>query len=153
MVKTLLMVCAAMPVLLCGCQSSAPVQYGNFTDVESQSLVNDAMTALLATYPPAQTRLALLHSATDPFGEKLVSALRARGYAVREYAETAAQKDKYAQVDLEFAYVLDESAEEGQYSLTLYIGKAIMSRSYAIRGSGDKHVFVGLGAWSRKVGE
>lgn len=125
-------------------------KYGNFTKVDSQSLVNDAVAMMLATYPPAQTRLNMLHEPADAWGSKLVRVLRTHGYAVAEYSAKPAEKDKYAESGVGFAFILDEYRLEKEYNLTLFIGNDIMSRSYALRGSSELKIFVGLGQWSRR---
>lgn len=133
-------------VIGCGPQP----KYGNFTKVDSQSLVNDAVAMMLATYPPAQTRLNMLHEPNDAWGSKLVRVLRTHGYAMAEYSDKPKEKDKYAETGVDFAFILDEYRPEKEYNLTLFIGNDIVSRSYALRGSNDSKVFVGLGQWSRR---
>lgn len=130
----------------CGAQS----KYGNFTNVDSSSLVNDAITVMLANYPPAQTRLNMIHTAHDTWGEKLVRTLRTHGYAVNEYSDAPPRKDKYAETGVQFAFILDEFKPEKEFNLTLFIGEEILSRSYALRGVDDSKVFVGLGQWTRR---
>lgn len=149
MIKLIVLIAAVSLVpLVTGCRPQQ--QYGNFTKVDSQSLVNDAVAMMLATYPPAQTRLNMLHAPSDAWGSKLVRVLRTHGYAVAEYSETPAQKDKYAQTGVDFAFILDEYRPENEYNLTLFVGNDIVSRSYALRGSNDSKIFVGLGQWSRR---
>lgn len=146
----MLMLCAAVSFLplVIGCGPQP--KYGNFTKVDSQSLVNDAVTMMLATYPPAQTRLNMLHSPTDAWGEKLVRVLRTHGYAVAEYSDKQTGMDKDTDTGVSFAFILDEYRPEKEYNLTLFIGNNIMSRSYALRGSNDSKIYVGLGQWSRR---
>lgn len=132
--------------LVFGC--GAQKQFGNFTQVDSQSLVNDTLTVLLATYPPAQTRLNLFHEVNDTYGSKLVRALRTHGYAISEHSDKP--KDKYAETGMRFGFILDEFRPEKEYSLTLFVGDDILSRSYAVRGSDDSKIFVGLGQWTRR---
>ncbi len=149
MVKILVLVAAVsfLPMIL-GCGSQQ--QYGNFTKVDSQSLVNDAIAMMLATYPPAQTRLNMLHVPEDTWGSKLIRVLRTHGYAIAEYSDKPKEKDKYAETGVDFAFILDEYRPEKEYNLTLFIGNDIMSRSYALRGSNESKIFVGLGQWSRR---
>ncbi len=135
-------------MLVVGCGSKQ--QYGNFTKIDSQSLVNDAVAMMLTTYPPAQTRLNMLHESRDDWGAKLVRVLRTHGYAVSEYAGKPIEKDKYSQSGVDFAFILDEYRPDKEYNLTFFVGTDIISRSYALRGSGDAQVFVGLGQWSRR---
>lgn len=149
MVKILVLVAAVslLPMMIgCGPQR----QYGNFTKADSQSLVNDAVAIMLATYPPAQTRLNMMHEANDAWGSKLVRVLRTHGYAIAEYSDKPKEKDKYAESGVSFGFILDEYRPEKEYNLTLFIGNDIMSRSYALRGSADSKIFVGLGQWSRR---
>lgn len=138
---------AFLPLVL-GCATQQ--QYGNFTEMDSQSLANDAVAMMLATYPPAQTRLNMLHEPNDAWGGKLVRILRTHGYAVAEYSDKPGEKDKYAEGGVRFGFILDEYRPEKEYNLTLFIGDDIMSRSYALRGSGDSKILVGLGHWSRR---
>lgn len=133
-------------VVGCGAQS----KFGNFTNVDSRSLINDAVTVMLANYPPAQTRLNMLHAAHDVWGEKLVRTLRTHGYAINEYSANPPPKDKYAETGAGFAFILDEFKPEKEFNLTLFIGDEILSRSYALRGADDSKVFVGLGQWTRR---
>lgn len=138
-----------LPVIL-GCGQQQQQHYGNFTKVDSQSLVNDAVAMMLATYPPAQTRLDMFHEPGDAWGDKLVRLLRTHGYAVSEYSEQPMEKDKYAESGKRFGFILDEYLPEKEFHLTLFIGDEVMSRSYAVRGSDDAKIFVGLGHWSRR---
>lgn len=143
----LVAVVSFLPLVLgCGAQP----QYGNFTKVDSQSLVNDAVTMMLATYPPAQTRLNMLHEPNDAWGTKFIRVLRTHGYAIEEYSGKVTEKDKYASSGVKFGFILDEYRPEKEYNLTLFIGNEIMSRSYALRGSSDSKIYVGLGQWSRR---
>ncbi len=146
-ISALIMVMSLM-TLVVGCDSRQ--QYGNFTKVDSQSLVNDAVAMMLATYPPAQTRLNMLHEPKDDWGSKLVRVLRTHGYAVAEYNAKPAEKDKYSQSGVGLAFILNEYKPDKEYNLTLFIGNDIVSRSYALRGADDSKIFVGLGQWSRR---
>lgn len=134
--------------LVPGCGSRQ--KYGNFTKVDSQSILNDAITMMLATYPPAHTRLNMLHDTTDAWSEKLVRALRTHGYAVSEYAAVPEAKDKYSESGVGFAFILDEYRPGKEYNLAIFIGNDIVSRSYAVRGSDDSQIIVGLGNWARR---
>ncbi len=134
--------------LVVGCGQQP--RYGNFTTVDSQSLVNDAVAMMLATYPPAHTRLNMLHDADDAWGDKFIRALRTHGYAVSEFSPRPVVKDKYSENGVGFAFILDEYRAGKEYSLTLFIGNDRMGRSYAVRGSGESQVFVGLGHWARR---
>lgn len=149
MIKNLVLVAAvSLLPLVPGC--GAQKQYGNFTKMDSQSLVNDAITILLSTFPPAQTRLNLFHEVSDDWGSKLVRALRTHGYAISEYSDKPKAKDKYTETGMRFGFILDESRSVKDFSLTLFVGEDILSRSYALRGSGESKILVGLGLWSRR---
>ncbi|MDR1613845.1 MAG: hypothetical protein LBT97_13860, partial [Planctomycetota bacterium] len=93
----------------CGCRQAAR-STGDFADVKPDGLAEDALGAMLSAYPPAKTRLALLHPADDAFGAGLTEALRGNGYAVAEYAAPAraiSRTDAPPPDGLEFAYILD----------------------------------------------
>ncbi|MDR1611528.1 MAG: hypothetical protein LBT97_01965, partial [Planctomycetota bacterium] len=100
---------ALLLLCCCGCRQAARSN-GGFADVKSPDLVEDAITTMLSAYPPARTRLALLHPADDAFGAGLTEALRGNGYAVAEYAAPAraiSRTDAPPPDGLEFAYILD----------------------------------------------
>ncbi len=146
----MIMLCAAVSFLSLAVGCGPQPKYGNFTKMDSQSLVNDAVAMMLATYPPAQTRLNMLHEPADTWGARLVRVLRTHGYAVAEYSDAPSEKDKYAESGVGFAFILDEYRPQREYNRTLFIGNDIMSRSYALRGTEESRIFVGLGQWSRR---
>jgi hypothetical protein len=141
---------AALPVLavFCGC-GEQPSGFGNFAKADSVELVQDAMSALTANYPPAKTRLALVQETEDAFGSALVETLRANGYAVAEYTKG----DKYLADakkpdGLAFAYVLD--GKDDDLRVVLHVGSEAMSRLYRVQMSGDTPQYIPQGYWTRK---
>jgi len=137
--------------ILSGC-GKRPGQYGNFAEADSVELVQDAMSALQANYPPAKTRLALVQDTEDAFGASLVETLRANGYAVAEYAGPA-RSDKYQPVvqkpnGLPFAYLLDSKGDE--LRMSLHVGADTLSRLYRVQRSDDTLHYIPQGFWTRK---
>ncbi len=136
-----------------GCEKPQEV-FGNFANADSVELVQDAVNALSANFPPAKTRLALVQETEDAFGAALVEALRADGYAVAEYVEPA-ERDKYLPgvakpAGLAFAYVVDGMDDE--LRVTLHVGDGTLSRMYRIQESGGAFEYIPLGFWTRKEG-
>ncbi len=137
--------------MLSGC-GNKPGGYGNFADVNSVELVEDAMSALSVNYPPAKTRVVLVHEVEDTFGSALVEAMRAAGYAVADY-DPPAQADKYLAAikqpnGLAFGYLLDGKGDELRVSL--HIGAETVSRLYQVQRSGDTAQYIPQGFWTRK---
>ncbi len=140
----------------CGKQ---PGQYGNFANVQSGGLAGDSVAVLKTAYPPAKTRLNLMHQYNDNvFGVELVEALRREGYAVAEYAPPP-RGDKYSTADMadiprpggfDFGYVVDHLAEDGGMRLSLFVGDETLSRLYAIGGTPEEPTYAPLGDWVRK---
>lgn len=134
-----------------GCRER-PKVYGNFANVESADLVHDALTAMLAAYPPAKTRLNLLHEAGDMFGFRLIESMRGNGYAVAEYAGPAKGGKKPAVVDspsgLGFGYILDRLKDSDELRVTLRVGDETLSRMYQVQGAAPQYVPVG--SWVRR---
>ncbi len=92
-VSVLLAVIVMAVVSGCGKQ---PGQYGNFANAQSGGLAGDSVAVLKTAYPPAKTRLNLLHQySDDAFGVELVEALRREGYAIAEYVPPP-RGDKYS---------------------------------------------------------
>jgi hypothetical protein len=139
--------------LLSGCRKP-PELYGNFAKVESADLVQDILSTLLSTYPPAKTRLNLTQPAEDMFGLRLVESLRGNGYAVSEYV--APGKFRKSPVTPEtspglgFGYVLDRLQDGGELRVTLYIGDEAISRLYAVNGVEDDATYIPVGFWMRQ---
>lgn len=137
--------------VLSGC-AKRPGEYGNFSEADSVELVQDALSALNANYPPAKTRVALVMEAGDAFGSTLVESMRAGGYAVAEYAPPA-RGDKYSPLvkkpdGLAFAYLLDGKGDELRVSL--HIGSETLSRMYRVQRSGDALQYIPQGFWTRR---
>ena len=112
-----------------------------------------------ALYPPAHTRLALTHPATDPYGLALIQALRQKGYGVLESRVTtrtypSTRDDRPAPVEpvvkkdegIPLRYVIDGPFEDRLYRITVFIGNQSLSRVYRL----DQHVLAQAGAWVRK---
>lgn len=139
---------------VCGC-GKAPGMFGNFARAQSVELVEDAAGILKSTYPPAKTRLNLLHLyGDDVFGAALVETLRRDGYAIAEYVQPL-RGDKYAESPgkpdgLDFAYVVDDLAGEGGLRLLLYVGTNTLSRLYAVGGKPEEPLYMPMGDWVRK---
>jgi Conjugal transfer protein TrbH. len=148
---------AAMCVLVLFVGCSKPVQnYGNFAEVKSDELVQDTLFVMFETYPPAQTRLALVQDAGDEFGTKLVEALRLHGYAVVDYVESTKGKWGGKQVQkpdgLAFAYVLDRTDAENEVRVNLHVGAESLSRLYEIKVEGEEVKYIPKGFWSHRQG-
>lgn len=149
-------------LLLAGCVSSSPYGYlvsGTVPPQMPERLAQDTVTRMEALYPPAHTRLALTHSATDPYGMALIEALRRKGYGVMESGvntrmNPSTRDDRPVAVQavvshkegLPFSYVVDGPFESGLYRVTLFIGSQSLSRVYRM----DQQVFAQAGAWVRK---
>jgi hypothetical protein len=137
-----------------GC-SKQQGKFGNFAKAQSVELVEDAACILKTAYPPAKTRLNLLHLyGDDLFGAALVETLRRDGYAVAEYVQLV-RGDKYAESPakpdgLDFAYVVDDRADEGGLRVMLFVGADTLSRLYAVGGKPEEPVYTPLGDWVRR---
>ncbi|MDR4470030.1 MAG: hypothetical protein MRJ68_17310 [Nitrospira sp.] len=147
---------------LAGCVSPAPYGYLVNEAVPSpllERLAQETVTRMEDLYPPAHTRLALTHSATDPYGLALIEALRQKGYGVRESRvttrttsstradmprpiESVVNKDEGSPL----RYVVDGPFEPNLYRLTVFIGNQSLSRVYRM----DEEVLSQAGAWVRK---
>lgn len=142
--------------LVAGCGGKPPGKYGNFADAQSVELVQDAVGILKANYPPAKTRLNLLHLyGDDPFGAALLESLRREVYAVAEYVR-ASRPDKYHTADtpkpdgFDFAYIADHLTGDGGMRLTLYVGAETVSRLYSVGGRPEEPTYSPMGDWVRK---
>ena len=140
--------------ILSGC-GKRQGQYGNFAKADSVDLVQDAMSALMANYPPAKTRLALVQETEDAFCASLVETMRANGYAVAEYVGPA-RSDKYQPAvqkpnGLPFAYLLDGKSDE--LRMSLHVRADTLSRLYRVQRSGDVLHYIPRGFWTRKQQE
>ena len=137
--------------VFCGCAKRSG-EYGNFAEADSVELVQDALSAMTANYPPAKTRIALVMDVEDVFGSTLIESMRANGYAVAEYAPPT-KGDKYSPLvkkpdGLAFAYLLDGKGDELRVSL--HVGAETLSRMYRIQRSGDALQYIPQGFWTRK---
>lgn len=140
----------------CGKQIKPPQAHGNFAQVDSVGLVQDAMNMMVAVYPPAKTRLEIVQDSGDPFGIALVENLRANGYAIAESAPPQ-QGDKYASpVDrldgLPFSYLIDYLQTEDELRVTLSIGSDSASRLYRVQEHPNGPQYIPAGNWVRKQG-
>ena len=149
-------------LLLAGCLSPSPYGYlvdGTVPPQMPERLAQDTVTRMEALYPPAHTRLALTHPATDAYGVALIEALRRKGYGVMESRANTrttltTRDDKPSPVEpvvnkqegIPFRYVVDGPFEPRLYRITVFIGSQSLSRAYRM----DQHVFAQAGAWVRK---
>ena len=150
-------------VMLAGCVTAGPYGYainGNIPPSMAERLAQDTVAKMEAVYPPALTRLTLMHPATDPFGIALTETLRRKGYGVRETRgdtatipstrdEQQAQREHPAvshDEGLPFRYVVDGPFEQQLYRVTVFIGHQSLSRAYRM----DEQAMAHAGAWVRK---
>jgi hypothetical protein len=149
-------------LLLAGCVSPSPYGYlvsGTVPPQMPERLAQDTVTRMEDLYPPAHTRLALTHPATDPYGLALIEALRRKGYGVMESRVTtrmnpstrddmpvAVQPAVSHTEGLPFGYVVDGPFESRLYRVTIFIGSHSLSRVYLM----DAQVIAQAGAWVRK---
>ena len=146
-------------LLLAGCVSPAPYGYlvkGTVPPQMPERLAQDTVTRMEDLYPPAHTRLALTHPATDPYGVALIQALRRKGYGVMESRVTtrrtpSTRDDRPAPVvhteaGIPFRYVVDGPFEPRLYRITVFIGNQSLSRVYRM----DEQMLAQAGAWVRK---
>ena len=143
-------------VFTAGCGRKLPGKYGNFANAQSVELVEDVVGILKANYPPAKTRLNLLHSyGDDPFGAALLEKLRREGYAIAEYVQSQ-RPDKYHSTDtpkpdgFDFAYIVDHLTGDGGMRLSLFVGTDTVSRLYLVGGTPDEPTHSPMGEWVRK---
>lgn len=149
-------------LLLAGCVSPAPYGYlvsGTVPPQMPERLAQDTVTRMEALYPPALTRLALTHPATDPYGLALIEALRRKGYGVME-SRVNTRMNPSTRADMPvavqpavshtegqlFGYVVDGPFEPRLYRVTVFIGSQSLSRVYRM----DQQVLAQAGAWVRK---
>lgn len=145
----------ALLAALSGCASKP---YGNFLEnaplSTNQQLAADSAKQLIAVYPPASTRLNLVHEAPDAYGRSLVATLRARGYALQEVTDkaTASEASKPATATaypagsgLALSYVID-NLDTDLYRVTLSVGSQTLTRAYVAQ----KNTVRAAGEWTRK---
>lgn len=149
-------------LLLAGCLSPSPYGYlvkGAVPLQMPERLAQDTVTRMEALYPPAHTRLALTHPATDPYGVALIEALRRKGYGVmesrvatrtnhstRDDGPGPAEPVVHQEAGILFRYVVDGPFEPGLYRVTVFIGNQSLSRVYRM----DEQMIAQAGAWVRK---
>jgi len=149
-------------LLLAGCISSAPYGYlvtAAVPPLMPERLAQDTVTRMEDLYPPAHTRLAVTHPATDAYGVALIEALRRKGYGVREHVDRqvmpSTREEMHAGIErravspdvgIPFRYVVDGPFEDRLYRVTVFIGSQSLSRVYRM----DQQVIAQAGAWVRK---
>lgn len=144
---TLLM---SLLVGLAGC-ATAPEQasFGSFVQTpnasDDKAMADDAVKKLIALYPPARTRFNLQHVTADTFGANLVTALRAKGYALAE-VKPSAQAAPAAAGEQALSYIVDQPLDPGLYRVTILINKQTLSRVY----QSNSGALAPAGAWVRK---
>lgn len=133
---------------------------GNFAEASAAfnaRLVDDSVKQLESLYPPAQTRFSLRQATGDPYGAGLVTALREKGYAVREIepnpktapatnSSTGTPPVVEPTPGLELGYVLDRLGGGTLYRLVLSVGEKSLARAYVANGEAVSPA----GAWVRK---
>ncbi len=147
-------------LVLAGCVSPSPYGYlvkGTVLPQMPERLAQDTVTRMEALYPPAHTRLALTHPATDAYGVALIEALRRKGYGVME-SRVNTRMNPSTRDDMPvavtpavregqpFGYVVDGPFEPRLYRVTVFIGSQSLSRAYRM----GQHGFAQAGAWVRK---
>lgn len=127
------------------------------SEVDSPELVQDAVSMMFSTYPPAKIRLSLAHEANDAFGLALVASLRLHGYAIAEYAKPEKGKRKQDSVKrpdgMAFAYYLDKNANRDELCIRLHIGSESLSRMYLVKTAGEGVRYESRGFWTRREGD
>jgi hypothetical protein len=149
---------ALIVAALAGCATTHS-PYGNFVEgtpaAYNKRMVDDAVKQLMAVYPPASTRLDLKQATPDSFGTELVTALRAKGYALLEFKPEGAPAEAApapvavavpASSALALRYVIDQAGESNLYRVTLQVGHQSLTRAYASQNS----VLYPAGMWVRK---
>lgn len=149
-------------LVLAGCVSSSPYGYlvtGAVPPQMAERLAQDTVTRMEVLYPPAHTRLALTHPATDAYGVALIEALRRKGYGVLDYRvntkmnpstredmPVAVQPVVSHEAGLPFGYVVDGPFEPRLYRVTVFIRSQSLSQVYRM----DEQAIAQAGAWVRK---
>jgi hypothetical protein len=134
---------------LAGCAAiSKQASYGSFvagaSAADQKIVVDDVVKKLVASYPPARTRLNSQHATTDAFGTVLLATMRTKGYALGEYKTgpaAAADAGSYT-----FAYLFDQPAGTGLYRVTLFVNNEALSRAYETKDG----AITPAGSWVRK---
>ena len=149
-------------LVLAGCIRPGPYGYivnGTVPSHLLERLAQETVTRMEALYPPAHTRLALTHPATDPYGVALTNELRRKGYGLMEYRERTrrtltTREDMQRPVEpvvsneagVPFRYVVDGPVEPLLYRVTVFVGSQSLSRVYRM----DEQAMAQAGAWVRK---
>ena len=147
-------------VLCASLAACASKPYGNFIEnapvTTNQVLAADTVKQLMLVYPPASTRLNMVHEAPDAYGRALISTLRARGYALQEVTAQTTKKPDPAKATtataypampgLDMSYILDNPAQTNLYRVTLTVGYQSLTRAYVAQNN----TVLPAGAWTRK---
>ncbi len=149
-------------VIVTGCVHTAPYGVavnGTVPPPMLERLAQETVTRMEDLYPPAHTRLALSHPATDAYGMALTSALRRKGYGVVEQVESrvmpSTRDDMPSRIErpavrheegLPFRYIVDGPFEPRLYRITVFIGSQSLSRVYRM----EEQSMAQAGAWVRK---
>ncbi|WP_075256221.1 conjugal transfer protein TrbH [Herbaspirillum camelliae] len=148
--RIFLMLLLSLATLTSACTTR---QYGNFlapAPFDQGKLAEDVVRQLIVLYAPAHTRIDMQQATPDPFGQALVKALRADGYAVSEYAppDTATARKPSSTDALPLRYVLDRAGDMGGnlYHVSLQIGNQTVARPYLVQDG----VISPAGYWVRK---
>lgn len=109
-------------------------------------LVDDLLIQLEKMLPPAHTTLILASAAKDAFGQRLVAALRLRGYGVKESVpgKRFFGKRKSAPEPNEFWYLKDNLTSDALIRVEAGQGSHRLSRLYIVT---DGKIFA-AGAWA-----
>ena len=145
----------ALAALITGCVAtpSGPVPTPSFAEVSGETankLVDEAMDALVALYPPASTEVNLWDAAPatggagSSFGTVLARELRHAGYAMVVSPSAAASRSTAGAIDL--AYVVDHPAP-GLYRMQLTYGGQSLTRAFVSKGA----EVIPAGAWTRRM--
>jgi len=145
----------ALAVLITGCVATptTPIRTPSFAEVTGETaskLVDEAMDALVALYPPASTEVNLWNAAPAPsdagtaFGALLSRELRHAGYAMVVSPSVDASRSTAGAIDL--AYVVDQPAP-GLYRMQLTYGGQTLTRAFVAKGA----EVMPAGAWTRRM--
>lgn len=145
-----IIISALFVMFLGGCANTR--LYGNFLDNSEaidQQIASDTVQQIVLLYPPGQTLFSFLQPTPDPFGMALVTGLRQKGYALREFSPNSkgsSETNNAAEVSgIPVNYVLDRT-DGSLCRLIVMIGKQSISRPYTTK---DGEVSP-AGYWVRK---
>lgn len=164
-----LIIAALFLLGLTGCAPQS--RFGNFIEqqavLDQTQLARDAITKIIALFPPGKTRFELQQPTLDRFGMALVRGLREHGYAVLEFApepvsiipnkpatnSTSSTLEKKAVTNvssqsaaLPLHYVIDQLAGTELYRVTIQAGNSTLSRAYRQKNA----VVTPAGSWAYK---